>query len=98
MVWCADGHYSACHNILTPWCKDHRLTAEEALANTIISFYRARVEHINAVLVCHNMFRMVYRGSIPVLSNAVTVTAHMSAAHLRRNIRYTPVGPWPHWH
>lgn len=94
--WLGDGHYSTCRNMLTPWRKDRVLSEDEMLANTIISFYRARVEHVNAVLVNHNMFRGVYRGGIHVLEAAVAVTAHMSAAHLRKNIRYPLVGPWPH--
>jgi hypothetical protein len=52
----ADGHYIACHNILTPWRKDKPLTLEQTVANTIISFYHAHIEHVNSVLVCHNMF------------------------------------------
>jgi hypothetical protein len=51
---------------------------------------------VNSVLVCHNMFWNVYQGSIPVLYDAITLTAHMTAVHLRRNIHYTPIGPWPH--
>ncbi len=67
------------------------------MANTIISFYRAHVEHINTMLVAHNMFCMVYHGGVSVLSDAVTVTAHMTAAHLCQNICYTPVGHWAHY-
>lgn len=91
-----DGHYSTCRNMLTPWRKDQVLSEDEMLANTIISFYQARVEHVNAVLVNHNMFHGVYCGGIHVLEAAVAVTAHMSAAHLRKNIHYPLVGPWPH--
>lgn len=37
----SDGHYIACANMLTPWWKDRRLTADETLANMIISFNHA---------------------------------------------------------
>jgi hypothetical protein len=94
---CSDGHYIACKNILTPWRKDRKLSDDEAYANTIISFYRARVEHINGAFVRHNLFRGVYRGGIHILHDVVQVTAHMTAASIRQAPRYTPVGPWPHY-
>ncbi len=81
---------------MTPYQMDHPLTDNELYLNTIISFYWARVEHINSFFVRHNLFRHCYRGEIDLLYDAVHTTAQMTSIHLHMFPRYAPVGSWPH--
>jgi len=87
--WIGDGAYISQKQFLYP----HRvppngsLTAEQILTNTIISHYRARVEHINHLFEQHGVFRGKFRGGIALLSSAFYVIAHTTNIELRKENR-----------
>jgi hypothetical protein len=55
----ADGAYSSCAHTLSPYRADRvgGMGVAEELANSIIQYYRARVEHIIGVVTAHAFFR-----------------------------------------
>jgi hypothetical protein len=83
--------------MITPFRKDQALSDDEHLFNATLSFYRARVEHINGFIVRHGMFRNRFRGYPELLTDAIHTTAQMTSIYLHRYPRYPPhVGaPWP---
>jgi len=95
----ADGAYIAEPELLTPWKLPNggHLALQQYVDNAIISHYRARVEHINAVFESHNCFQYKFRGGLDLLKDCIAVTSNILniQAHLR--LRYEPVGPWAHF-
>jgi len=56
-----DGHFGTCPNFFTPIRKKHGgrlLTAQITTWNECIQLPRARIEHINAVVKNHRMFKV----------------------------------------
>ena len=52
--------------------------------NELIAGVRGRVEHVNAMVVCHNMFEgRPYRGSLDFLFWFVNITIHFTALMIR---------------
>jgi hypothetical protein len=44
----------------------------------------------------HQIFQVEYRGSLEVLKLAVTLEVHTANILLKKELRYDPLGPWPH--
>jgi len=92
----ADGHFTIVEEATTPIRADQIESAEQGIFNFILQHYRARIEHINAYFVRHNMFRCVFRGTFETLKISAIITAHTSNRYLCENLHYHPFGFWPH--
>lgn len=94
-----DGHYTSLPFIVGPYSQPPNgvLTPQESLANTIVAHYRARIEHQNAKIEKHYMFRTAFRSSLEVLTDALYVTAHTTNVYNYFYPSYPPYGPWPHF-
>jgi len=95
----ADGAYISEDALLTPIRKPPLglLSDEDLLFNCVLGHYRARVEHLNAVIKQHTIFAGWYRGSDEILADAMKLTVHTHNVRLKRSYRYPALGPWPHW-
>lgn len=91
-----DGHYIKLDQVLTPFRRHHVLSKQEIIFNSILSFYRARVEHCIRRVKAHSMFDQVYRGSWEVIDWAIKVIVHTTNVECRFRPKYAFVGPW--WH
>jgi hypothetical protein len=93
-----DHHYTVpqiMHGYVSP--PDANLTWDEHLCNTVISHYRSRVEHVNAIFKRHEVFKVCFRGTEETLNLILQITAHTTNILLKKRIRYPPHGPWAHW-
>eukprot|EP00622_Pseudochattonella_farcimen_P005211 FR740776.1.p1 GENE.FR740776.1~~FR740776.1.p1 ORF type:complete len:110 (+),score=3.60 FR740776.1:382-711(+) len=86
--------YFVVRRVLTPFCKQripgsnppryYNLTQHELFVNKKFAFVRARIEHVNAMVVCHDMFEgRPYRGSLDFLQWYVNITIHCTALLIR---------------
>lgn len=93
-----DGHYCSVGNFLTPYrgIPGKMLSDDQHMTNTIISHYRARIEHINGFVKQHAIFSTKYRGGIQILAKCIDITIHTTNVHLNAFPRYAPYGPWSH--
>jgi len=94
-----DQHFCTCRNFLTPYrAPNHgNLCTEYLLFNAVLSHYRARIEHINAVLECHSILKETFRGDIDTIKIAAKILAHTINVEQCRYLKYQPYGPWPHF-
>ena len=75
------------------------LNAREIYANSVIDFYRSRIEQFNllAKQPWNIMGNGKWRGSVQLLEALVTIVLHSRAYELRtRRPVFQPVGPWSH--
>ena len=76
------------------------LTPEQAAYNKVISYYRARIEQVNAYVKAHDTFEgRKFRGDFDFLDDIVCVTVHATAALIRydKETRQLPgFGWWDH--
>jgi hypothetical protein len=87
-----DHHYTVpqvMHGYIRP--RLGTLSYDEIFFNTILSHYRSRVEHTNAVLKRHRIFQMVFRGSLSTLTQILQIVAHTTNVLLKQRIRYPPL-------
>ena len=93
-----DGAYVACKQMLCPHRRPPKgaLTEDQLLTNTVISHYRARVEHKNKLLERHNILGK-FRGGLELLMDAAHVQAQTENVDAKLHLRYPPVGPWKHF-
>jgi len=93
-----DGHYTCLRFIIGPYRQPvtGNLTPQQVEANTVISHYRARVEHVNAKIEKHSLFQMKFRGGFRLMSDAVRITLHTTAVWTHLYPPHLPIGSWPH--
>jgi len=93
-----DGAYVAEAQMLTPFRHKNKqpLNNEEIYFNALLSHYRARVEHVNAILKSHGIFQGNFRSSINLLTIVVRVLLQFSNVHLKMFPKYEPYGNWSH--
>jgi len=96
-LWLGDGHYIGLPNVLSPIRRDHVLTNSKLVYNTILSFYRSRIEQSIRRIKIHSMFSVVYRGSWEVLDWSMKVIVHTTNVEVRLRPKYAYVGPWLHY-
>jgi hypothetical protein len=103
--WCGDGIYNSCYGVLTRYILQagQVFTRMQVAVNAWIGHYRQRVEHVMHTIKAHNMWRMPFRGSYPMLQACLHLTIHMSAAKIKHAWadeafhKYPGfhTGPWP---
>jgi hypothetical protein len=103
--WCGDGIYNSCYGVLTRYILQagQVFTRMQVAVNAWIGHYRQRVEHVMHTIKAHNMWRMPFRGSYPMLQACLHLTIHMSAAKIKHAWadeafhKYPGLhtGPWP---
>eukprot|EP00657_Telonema_sp_P-1_P012207 TRINITY_DN8657_c0_g1_i1.p1 TRINITY_DN8657_c0_g1~~TRINITY_DN8657_c0_g1_i1.p1 ORF type:complete len:248 (+),score=36.79 TRINITY_DN8657_c0_g1_i1:123-866(+) len=93
----ADGIYKGEPQLITKFCGNELSLSDEQLhANSIISFYRQRVEHIMHEIKDHAIFHQPFRGSARLLAAIARLVVHATAVELRLHPRYEGMGPWSH--
>ena len=100
----ADGAYSSCAHTLSPYRADRvgGMGVAEELANSIIQYYRARVEHIIGVVTAHAFFRTPARVNLDLIVACTKISVHATAMHLRERHEMVPrysstmLGRWTH--
>ena len=71
-------------NPLNPHGPGLDLTPEQAAFNKLLSFYRARIEQVNAYVKAHDLFEgRRFRGDLDFLDDLVCITVHSTAALIR---------------
>ena len=102
--WLGDGVYEVVQRMLVPFRKQRipgpgraryfPLTQFELWANKKLAYVRGRVEHVNAMVVNHDMFEgRPYRGMLDYLYVYVAITVHLTALV----IRLEPTRQLPGW-
>ena len=93
-----DKHYSMLEEMITPYRQPNRghQTDEEYYISAIISFYRARIEHVNHRIEVHPSMKMIWSSSVGRLRDYATVLIYMTNIELKLALKYHPLGPWPH--
>jgi len=72
------------------------LTPHQEFVNSIISHYRAWIEHINHLFEQHGIFKGTFCDGVALLSDAFYVIAHTTNMVLRTENKYPTFGPWCH--
>ena len=80
---------------------DHPLTKLDVYWNSLIGFYRARVEQVISKLKRHEWSQSVFRGSFEMLMvhfkiTGITTTLSIKRKILNGNPPFEVVGPWEH--
>lgn len=94
-----DGHYAYLPYCIGPFKQPSggALSLEEYYVNAVISFYRSRVEHMNARFEKHYAFRTPFRGGVESLTDILHITAHTTNVYNHFYPSYEFVGPWRHF-
>jgi len=94
-----DGHYTMLPFMLTPTRQPPggQMNELQYLRSEYVTFYRSRVEHINARVDSHGIFQSDFRCSLYVLQDVVNVTLAAIAYLSYNDFRYPPYGYWSHF-
>ena len=105
--WLADGPYESSRVCAVPFRSMSRpgttneyipLTAGQILHNRFFSFYRSRIEQVNAVVRNHDILEgRPFRGDLNHLNAYVKIILHTTNVSIRQgNSRVEGYGWWPH--
>ena len=72
-----DGAYKGCVHVAWPFIGQKTLTKQQKEYNTVIGFYRARIEHLFARIWHRGIIRNIWRGSGSELHEYVRVLLHL---------------------